>query len=454
MSARVQPRRFDPVGRGGAADDGGGGYAYDEATVDALNVALVSGRPLIVGGPSGSGKSSLGLDVAYRLGWRYYQELLAGRTDPRDLCYTIVDAEGGQPSRLGAGAQVVPGVLWWAFDPVGAAAQLNASQPAGRTGTAAAPLERSDAPAVVLLDEVDAGPERLPDVLLSLLDQQRFTVPELGIIVSARERPLVILTTNERRPLATAALDRCVILILDSPTEEKLVRVGVAHFPAAPPALLERAADALIGVSHALERPVSARAYVSLVEAGVRLGVPPDHADAWAPLAREVGGALNPHGPSAPLRAAATGQPEGTRVFISYAREDAPMARRLHEDLARHGHAPWLDQEALLPGQNWRNAIERAMRESALFLALLSARSVSKSGYVQKEMREAIRLLEEMPPDAVYVVPVRLEPCDPPYGALHDLHWVDLYPSYEKGFTQIIRVIDLLPREMKAHVSR
>jgi hypothetical protein len=144
---------------------------------------------------------------------------------------------------------------------------------------------------------------------------------------------------------------------------------------------------------------------------------------------------------------------DAVRIFISYAREDAHMAQRLHRDLTARGHAPWLDQEALLPGQNWRSAIQRAMRESALFLALLSARSVSKSGYVQKEMREAIRLLEEMPPGAVYVVPVRLEPCEPPYGVLHDLHWVDLFPSYDEGFERIVRVIDFVPRELKAAAS-
>ena len=264
----------------------------------------------------------------------------------------------------------------------------------------------------------------------------------------------MILTTNERRPLPEAVLDRWVLLVLDSPTEEKLVRVGAAHFPAASPELLERAAGALIDVAQARESPISARDYVSLVEAGVRLGLRPDQPEAWDPLARQVGESRGRERPHAPLRESDADRPAGARVFISYAREDAAVARRLHEDLTRRGHAPWLDQEALLPGQNWRNAIVRAMRESALFLALLSERSVSKTGYVQREMREAIRLLEEMPPDAVYVVPVRLEPCEPPYGVLHDLHWVDLYPSYDSGFAQILRVIDFLPRELKSHVAR
>src|SRR5690606_41977128 len=102
-------------------------------------------------------------------------------------------------------------------------------------------------------------------------------------------------------------------------------------------------------------------------------------------------------------------------------------------------------------GQNWRLAIERAIRESALFLALLSARSVSKAGYVQKELRHALDVLEEMPPGTVYVVPTRIEECEPAHDALRDLHWVDLFPSYADGFRRILQVITLVPRQLKVH---
>jgi MoxR-like ATPase len=455
MAVRIQSRRFDAEAAAGPAVVGGTAYFYDAETEEAINVALRSGRPLVVGGPPGAGKSSLGLDVACRLGWRYYQELLPGRTDPRDLCYSLLDFEGGvaTPGTVRAGAQVVPGVLWWAFDPVSAAARLEAVQVRSGQPLMAVPRESAETPAVVLLDEVDAGPPSLPEVLLGLLERRRFTVPELGIEVRARELPLIIMTTNARRPLAADVADRCSVLILPVPSQEKLVRVGAAHFPSAPAKLLEGAADALLDLAQVEHSPVNTRDYVSLVEAGVRLGVAPAAPAAWAPLVRQLGQRQVDAVPAGPVVTPAA-RTEGVRVFISYAREDAPMARQLHEDLARHGHAPWLDEEALLPGQNWRAAIERAMRESAFFLALLSGRSVSKTGYVQREMREAIRLLEEMPPDTVYVVPVRLEPCEPPYGALHDLHWVDLFPSYDDGLARIMRVIELVPRELKAGSTR
>lgn len=82
-----------------------------------------------------------------------------------------------------------------------------------------------------------------------------------------------------------------------------------------------------------------------------------------------------------------------SRVFISYAREDSAMARRLYGDLAASGHTPWLDSENLLPGERWRRAIQLAIKESDYFLALLSSSSVSKRGFVQKEVLAAIEVL-------------------------------------------------------------
>jgi hypothetical protein len=66
-------------------------------------------------------------------------------------------------------------------------------------------------------------------------------------------------------------------------------------------------------------------------------------------------------------------------------------------------------------------------------------------------MRQALDVLEEMPPGSVYVVPTRIELCEPSHAVLRDLHWVDLFPSYEDGFSRILQVIDLVPRQLKTH---
>lgn len=132
---------------------------------------------------------------------------------------------------------------------------------------------------------------------------------------------------------------------------------------------------------------------------------------------------------------------ETKKVFISYAREDKSLARRLFRDLQAAGAEPWLDEESILPGQRWKVAISSAIRESDFFLALLSSSSVSKRGYVQKELREAMELLDQTPEDVIYVIPARLDECRPSHEKLLDLSWVDLFPEYEIGLRKLLLVI-------------
>src|SRR5918996_161270 len=100
-------------------------------------------------------------------------------------------------------------------------------------------------------------------------------------------------------------------------------------------------------------------------------------------------------------------------VFISYAREDKVAAARLYNDLRGAGVNPWIDTEDLLPGEDWRLGIRRAIENSTYFLALMSAQSLAKRGYVQKELRLAYAVLDELPLGHIFLIPIRLEPCEP-----------------------------------------
>ncbi len=126
------------------------------------------------------------------------------------------------------------------------------------------------------------------------------------------------------------------------------------------------------------------------------------------------------------------------RVFISYGREDLETARRLYQDLADAGLVPWMDDADLMPGQNWRATITRTIRESGSVLALLSSRSLSKRGYVQKELKTALDVLDEFPPDEIFLIPVRVDECTSLDPRLSALHWVDLFPAYEDGLAKIL----------------
>lgn len=149
--------------------------------------------------------------------------------------------------------------------------------------------------------------------------------------------------------------------------------------------------------------------------------------------------------PSRPDRSSqqlfAASQAPAGQVFICYAREDQKMARRLYDDLKRAGVTPWIDCEDLLPGQKWRLMINQALKNSAYVIVLLSSRALSKRGFVQKEMKRALDLVDELPPEDVFVIPVRLDECTPIDERLQELHWEDLFPSYEKGFQRILRVL-------------
>lgn len=128
-------------------------------------------------------------------------------------------------------------------------------------------------------------------------------------------------------------------------------------------------------------------------------------------------------------------------VFISYATPDLPDARRLAADLTALGMEVWLDQDRLLPGQPWREEIQRAIRESRFFLVLLSSRSVNRRGYVQSEITQALDALAEIPPQDIFLIPARLDQCEPAHPRLRELHWVNLFPDWKTGVHRIASAI-------------
>ncbi len=129
------------------------------------------------------------------------------------------------------------------------------------------------------------------------------------------------------------------------------------------------------------------------------------------------------------------------KVFISYAKEDIKVAEKLYHDLKDARLEPWMDTTKLLGGQRWQATIKDAIKNSSYFLALLSENSVSKKGFVQKEVKFALDELGNYPPDEIYMIPVRLDKSEPTHDELKELHWIDIFPSYKKGLKNILRVL-------------
>ncbi|MDM8541085.1 toll/interleukin-1 receptor domain-containing protein [Desulfococcaceae bacterium HSG9] len=131
------------------------------------------------------------------------------------------------------------------------------------------------------------------------------------------------------------------------------------------------------------------------------------------------------------------------KVFISYAREDCDIAKKIYIDLTNNGVETWLDSEILLPGQKWKAEIKKAIKGSNFFLALISSNSISKRGHIQKELKTAFDVVDELPSDDIFIIPVKINSCEPVDDKLLEIHWVDLFPSYQSGLKKILQVIGI-----------
>jgi len=130
-----------------------------------------------------------------------------------------------------------------------------------------------------------------------------------------------------------------------------------------------------------------------------------------------------------------------SKVFISYAREDLKNAQRLYKELKRVGIEAWIDQENILPGQNWKKSIQEAIKNSKYFIALMSKASINKTGFVQMELKQALNILDDYPESHTFILPVRLDECSPNHEKLRKIHWLDLYPDWERGVSALMEVL-------------
>jgi hypothetical protein len=133
------------------------------------------------------------------------------------------------------------------------------------------------------------------------------------------------------------------------------------------------------------------------------------------------------------------------RVFLCHASIDKPAVRNLYQRLLYDRVYPWLDEEELLPGQNWRQEIERVMRRIPAVIVCLSRNSITKAGYVQREIQFTLDLLAHQPEGSVFLIPARLEECEVP-DRLQDIHYCDLYR--EAGYNRLLLALHLRARQL------
>jgi formylglycine-generating enzyme required for sulfatase activity len=127
--------------------------------------------------------------------------------------------------------------------------------------------------------------------------------------------------------------------------------------------------------------------------------------------------------------------PNRLKVFLCHSSADKTIVRELYDRLLTEGWIdPWLDEKKLLPGQDWDMAIEKAVEESHAVIVCVSNSSVTKEGYIQKELRFVLDIALTKPEEEIFVIPLRLANCQPP-RRLRAFHYVDYFPKAQQDNT-------------------
>lgn len=126
------------------------------------------------------------------------------------------------------------------------------------------------------------------------------------------------------------------------------------------------------------------------------------------------------------------------RAFLCHSFGDKTAVRELYHRLHTDGIDPWLDEEKILPGQDWDQEIKKAVAESDVVIICLTEGAINKRGYVQKEIKFALDVADEQPEGTIFLIPVKLEECSVP-ARLRHLHWVNLFEG--RGYQRLLQAL-------------
>jgi len=182
---------------------------------DGVNVALALEKPLLVRGEPGTGKTLLAHAIAEDLDRSLITWHVKSTTEAQEGLYVYDTVQRLYDSRFGDGD----------------VSDIEQYIDLGPLGRAFATTEGGGEAPVLLIDEIDKADMEFPNDLLHELDEMQFTISETQRTVEARERPIVVITSNAEKELPDAFLRRCVFHYIDFPEPELMREIVEVHHP-------------------------------------------------------------------------------------------------------------------------------------------------------------------------------------------------------------------------------
>ncbi|MBI4797921.1 MAG: MoxR family ATPase [Desulfarculus sp.] len=186
-------------------------YIVSPALRDVVNVAISLGRPLLVKGEPGTGKTLLAHNIARALGKDLLIWNVKSTTKAKDGLYVYDTVQRLNDSRFGTGD----------------VSDIKRYIHLGQLGRSFTTAER----VVLLIDEVDKADLEFPNDLLNELDEMSFYIPETDETIEAAQRPIVVITSNSEKELPDAFLRRCVFHYIEFPDADLMKDIVHVHFP-------------------------------------------------------------------------------------------------------------------------------------------------------------------------------------------------------------------------------
>ena len=241
-------------------------YVTSEPLRNAVNVSIALGRPLLIRGEPGTGKTKLAHSIARGLGKRLIIWNIKSTTKAQEGLYVYDTVQRLNDSRFGDRD----------------ISDIKQYIKLGKLGQAFTSAEQI----VLLIDEIDKADIEFPNDLLNELDEMTFYIPETDETVTAVHRPIAVITSNAEKELPDAFLRRCIFHYIEFPDSELMEEIVRVHFPDIKDGLLAEALKAFYSLRRIedFRKKPSTSELIDWIQALIAGGVPPETVSSQVPF--------------------------------------------------------------------------------------------------------------------------------------------------------------------------